>query len=469
MTMLEPARRHPAGPRLGWALGLAITALAPFAAAAAADGGALSQPPAPAAAPEPATQQAPEAERPFRLSLGLDSDFRHSSYLAFNTGYPYAASAQETVDPGSHLEVSNVQLRADYQPGPLLAAHLLFNGVNLDYRNPTSTDHPYDLAELWVRYGQETPVATVPSRAGAYVKVGKFDRPEKPLDRPLASYGLLDTAFNLFQDVGVEAGADLGRHFFAKAAFTEGNPLFVRDPGALAGDTPDILAGTPANLASGLVILYDSHVETFDWSHPETAGYLGWRIGDAAGANGVELMAWGRRRTLAAAADLPGSPLDADLAVFLGADGYPILPIHGNGKEEAGINLWAYQQGGGQIFGQWVYQKVAGLARSGFEIEGSQRVDLPLVLAAGGHQTSTYYAPALRYSRLHDAFPNLVPTPEPTLAWDWEKYDGGVRFGLWREIDLTLEYSYNRIFVTSHVVDSENEALATLRLRFDLL
>lgn len=482
MTTAAPARRHPiASPRALPLLALpalVLLAVLPAGHALAATTATTYQAPpsppnaiapaSPATSADSAEPAPPPAPPRFRFGVELDTNFRHSSDYYFYTHYPpLPGFTQETVDPGSHFEVSMVSLRADYQPSPLLEAHLLFNGVNLYYRNPTSTDHPYDLAELWVRYGRDTPVAAQPARPGAYLKLGKFDRPERNVDRPLVSYGLLDTAFNLFQDVGLEAGADLGPHFFAKAAFTEGNPLFVRDPGALAGDTPDLLTGTPgADLNSGLTILYDSHVETLDWSHPETAAYLGWRMGDTAGANGMELLLWGRRRTLAVSADLPGSPLGGDLAALTGPNGVPILPIHGDQKEEIGANFWAFQGDGLQVFAQYVYQRVAGLERAGLEVEGARRFELPLVLAAGGHQLFSWIAPALRYSRLHDAFPN-APTPEPTLAWDWEKYDGGIRLGLWHDIDLTLEYSYNRIFLTPQIVESVNEALATLRIRVD--
>jgi hypothetical protein len=177
------------------------------------------------------------------------------------------------------------------------------------------------------------------------------------------------------------------------------------------------------------------------------------------------VMAWGRRRTLAAAESIPGSPLAGDLAILSGPDGAPILPFHGDDKEETGLNVWLYRMNGMSLFGQYVYQRVAGLARDGIEIEGAWKIDLPLVLAAGGHQFLAWIAPAVRYSRLHNDFPNLFPTPEANLAWDWEKYDGGIRLGIWHDVDLTLEYSYNRIYVSPQVVDNENEALATVRIR----
>src|SRR5690348_15749767 len=112
-------------------------------AAAAATG------PAPAAVAEPAEaaepgepRQAPSPPKRFKLGIELVTNFRHSEDTDFERGPAYPL--EQTVDPGSHVEVSNVALLADYDPSPLWHAHLRFNGVNLYYRNPTSTDHQYD-------------------------------------------------------------------------------------------------------------------------------------------------------------------------------------------------------------------------------------------------------------------------------------------------------------------------------------
>jgi len=447
-----------------------VAAARPIGAA----GTALPEAPATAASPAVAlggqasqdADQPPPRPRRFKLGVELDANFRHSDDTRVASYYPYVR-AQETVDPGSHAEISNVALLADYDPSPLWHAHLRFNGVNLYYRNPTSTDHQYDLAELWVRFGRETGATVVPEQPGVYVKLGKFARPEREQERHLQSYGLVGTAFNLFEDAGLEVGADLGRHLFVKAAVSQGNPLFIRDTNALAGDTPDLLAYSaayPAKLNGGLTILYDTHVEHLDFAHPEVAGYLGWRLGEAGGASGLELMAWGRRRRLAASYDLPGSPLDGELAAFTPL-GTPILPFHGNGKQEVGADLRVFHASGLSLFAQIVDQLVAGLGRTGGEAEAAWKIELPLAWAVGGKQLFPFITPALRYSKLHNRFHNLARTPEPSLAWDWEKLDGGIRFGLWDGIDLTAEYSYNRTFLTSHLTQNENELLATLRIR----
>ncbi|MBV8202893.1 MAG: hypothetical protein JOZ15_19935, partial [Acidobacteria bacterium] len=430
---------------LGGALGLPVPgAVRPCRAQTAAAATAATPAVAPDSQASQDTGPPPPRPRRFKLGLELDANFRHSDDTRIASSYPNSpyypsVQAQETVDPGSHAEVSNVALLADYDPSPLWHAHLRFNGVNLYYRNPTSTDHPYDLAELWVRFGRETGAAVVPEQPGVYLKLGKFARPEREQERHFQSYGLVGTAFDLFEDAGVEAGADLGRHVFVKAALSQGNPLFIRDTNALAGDTPDLLASAaeyPAKLGGGLPILYDTHVEHLDFAHPEVAGYLGWRLGEPGGASGLELMAWGRRRRLAAGYDLPGSPLDGDLAVFAPL-GTPILPFHGNGKQEVGADLRAFHASGLSLFAEVVDQLAAGLGRTGVEAEAAWKIDLPLAWAAGGRQLFPFITPALRWSKLHNRFYNLASTPEPSLAWDWEKLDGGLRFGLWGGIDLT--------------------------------
>ncbi len=246
---------------------------------------------------------------------------------------------------------------------------------------------------------------------------------------------------------------------------SQGNPLFVRDPDALAGDQADLLrAGATARLNSGNTVLYDTHVEHLDFAHPEIAGYLGVRLGEPGGADGLELMAWGRRRKLATSVDLPGSPLGGDLAAFSPL-GSPIVPFRGDRKQEVGADLWLYLRGGVSLFAEYVNQTVAGLGRSGIEVEAAWKIELPLALAAGGRQLFPYVAPAVRGSKLHNRFDNVDPTPEASLAWDWQKLDAGVKIGLWSEIDLTVEYSYNRIFLAPQYYVPSNESLGTLRIR----
>ncbi|HEX2164587.1 MAG TPA: hypothetical protein VHM02_11615, partial [Thermoanaerobaculia bacterium] len=182
-----------------------------------------------------------------RLDWGFEvrSHFRESDENRFPVPFPFtpemlppgaAQGFMSTVDPGSHVEISAATLFLDAVWGPALAARLKVDVVDLYDRNPTSTDREVDLDEAWVRFGRETEPALLPERPGLYVKLGKMPKLERQDDRHLESYGLVSTAFNRFEDTGAELGLNLGRHVYVKATATQGNPVFLRDPNALAGD-----------------------------------------------------------------------------------------------------------------------------------------------------------------------------------------------------------------------------------------
>ena len=57
-----------------------------------------------------------------------------------------------------------------------------------------------------------------------------------------------------------------------------------------------------------------------------------------------------------------------------------------------------------------------------------------------------------------------VAYPALSVDWDWRKYDLGVRIGLLRDVDLTLEYSRHDMIVPTVGTLHPDEALATLRV-----
>ena len=71
----------------------------------------------------------------------------------------------------------------------------------------------------------------------------------------------------------------------------------------------------------------------------------------------------------------------------------------------------------------------------------------------------------MRYSKLDNHFQSPAVTPSPSFAWDWEKIDAGLRFGLISGTDLTVEYADNRFVLKSGAKRNNNELLATLRWR----
>ena len=376
--------------------------------------------------------------------------------------------ALATVDPGSHIELSTVTLHLDATWGDSLSAGLKLDFIDLYDRNPTSTDQEWDLDEAWLRFGREAEPALVPEDPGAYLKVGKFPKFERQDDRHLESYGLVSTAFNRFEDTGVELGVDLGRFAYVKASVTQGNPLFMRDPNALAGDNGlrDQLLGlrTP-ELGSGFVIPYDAEGEDLDTDGDAQVGVgVGLRFGRAGGEDGFELLAFGRRRDLAETVEFDGTLYGGDLDLLRGPANLFPFPLTGDQKEEVGGNVWLYL-GGFTLFAQYVDQDLGGLQRTGAEAELAWRFELPVGAALGGSQLFPSIQPAVRWSRLDPDFLPPAGGPTPSFAWEWEKIDWGVRLGIVEGIDLTAEFADHTITLVSGAKRSNDELLVTLRWR----
>jgi hypothetical protein len=421
----------------------------------------------------------PENLRP-RLSFGLEAkaNFRESEESRFAVPFDFPPSFlpvgetrgfEETVNAGSHFEVSAVTLLLDANWGDGLAGHGKIDFIDLYDRNPTSTDKKVDVDEAWIRFGIDPEPGALAPRWGMYLKVGKMPKFERQDDRHLESYGLVSTAFNRFEDAGVETGVSLGRHVYVKLSATQGNPVFMRDPNALAGDngTPALRQPNPdPELKTGVVILYDAEIEDLDTDGDlELGGGVGVRFADESGRNSVDVLAWGYQRTLAETVELEGTFYGGDLDLLNGPGNLFSLPVSGDEKREVGANLWLYL-GGFSLFAQFVDQEIAGLPRVGLEAEAAWRFDLPLVLAIGERQLFPWIAPAVRYSKLDNDFRNPARTPSPSLNWDWEKIDAGLRLGIFDGTDLTMEYADNAFILGSGAERENNEYLATLRWRY---
>ncbi|HKV12663.1 MAG TPA: hypothetical protein VJ725_31245, partial [Thermoanaerobaculia bacterium] len=169
-------------------------------------------------------------------------------------------------------------------------------------------------------------------------------------------------------------------------------------------------------------------------------------------------------RKLADTVELEGTFYGGDLDLLDGPGGLTPLPVTGDEKEELGANVWLYL-GGFCFFGQYVDQDLGGLGRTGIEGELSWRFDLPLVWAVDDRQLFIFIAPAVRYSKLDNDFRSHPLSPAPSLAWDWEKLDYGLRLGLFTGIDVTVEYADNAFILGSGAERENNELLSTLRWR----
>lgn len=406
-------------------------------------------------------------------SIEVKSHYRDSDENRFPltiAALPPELAQQElaTVDPGSHLEVSTATLYLDARWGESLAAAVKVDFIDLYDRNPTSTDREIDVDEAWLRFGRETDTAIVPERASGYLKVGKFPKLERQDDRHLESYGLVSNAFNRFEDMGLEAGADIGRHLYVKASLTQGNPVFMRDANALAGDNglaEQIQGLRDPELGSGFVFPYDAEVEDLDVDGElETGAALGVRFGAVGGPDGLEVMAWGYRRDLAETVQLEGTLYGGDLDLLRGPANLFPFPLTSVEKEELGANLWWYLRGF-TLFAQYVDQDLGGLERTGYEAEAAWRFDLPVRWSAGGRQLFPYVAPAVRFSRLDPDFLPPAGGPTPSFSWDWDKIDAGVRLGIVRGVDLTVEHAANTLTLLSGAELDNDEVLITLRWR----
>ncbi|HEX3528845.1 MAG TPA: hypothetical protein VH988_17435 [Thermoanaerobaculia bacterium] len=416
-----------------------------------------------------------------QLKWGLEAkmNYRRSEDNKFPVPFPFTPDQlpvgqtkgfEETVNAGSHIELSGVSLFLDGVWSESLKAHLKLDFISLYERNPTSTGTQTNVDEAWIQFGREGGHALLATHSGIYVRVGKMGKFERQNDRHLESYGLVSTAFNRIEDVGVEAGADLGQHFYVKGSYTSGNPVFMRDPNALAGDngTPEevqpLLPHPDPKLKTGVVILYDARVQDIDQKHPQTGLALGWRTADIEGRNGIDIMAWGRERKMAQDGTIQGSAYGTDIDLLNGPLDAFSFAIKNDRKREAGGNLWLYL-GGFSFFAQYVDQDLAGLPRTGLEAEASWSFDLPLVWSLGGQQLFPTLAPAVRYSMLDNKFRNPPVTPSPSFSWDWTKIDAGLRLGIVGATDLTVEYANNDFILASGAHRNNNEYLATLHWR----
>jgi hypothetical protein len=418
----------------------------------------------------------PAEEREPRVRIGFEgrAHFRDSEELALPSPFPFPpdflppgedTGFMSTVNPGSHLEISVLSLLVDATWSPALEAHAKLDFIRLHDRNPTSDGREISVDELWLRFGREAPTAVAGERLGAYAKVGKFGKFERQDDRHLESYGLLGTAFNFLEDVGVELGVDL-RNVYLKASLTQGNPLFFRDPNALAGDNgvDELREPNPVrNLGTGFPILYDAAVEDLDVDGDLELGLgLGFRLGGEVARSRADVLLWSYSRELADTVDIDGTFYGGDLDLLLGPGNQFPLPVSGNDKEEVGANVWIYS-GPFSFFGQYADQEVAGLDRTGYEAELAWSFKLPRWKAGGGRQLLPYIQPAVRFSHLEPEFSGGSPLyPAPSVRWEWDKWDVGMRLGIVPGVDLTAEWADNT-FVVRDRDESMSELLLTLR------
>jgi hypothetical protein len=372
----------------------------------------------------------------------------------------------QTVDPGSHVELSVANVQFDVAYGDFLGARAKIHLTDKYRRNPTSDDRMIDADELFLRVGTKPELLERPAGTSYFAQIGKFPKMERQPLRLLESYGLNATTFNRFEDTQLMAGGTVGRNLYWRVQLSNGNPVFFRDYNALAGDngTDERRPPNPQpKLNSGFPTLYDAEVEdlVINTSHMELGEGLGYRWQRADGRLGFDAILYHYRRELADAVDLTGTFYKGDLALLDGVGGIG-LPFRGDTKQE-----W-----GGRVYGEWhnltvigqaTKQNLAGLYRRGYELEAGYSFPLNFGPRIGGESLVQFIQPAGRVSGIKTYFRGPSTFVAPSVWWPWSKYDGGVRVGFAKGIDLTVEYSDHSI--TAARKFNMRETLVTVRWR----
>jgi hypothetical protein len=406
-----------------------------------------------------------------RVSTELKANLRWSQDDRLPLAFPFPPDfvppgepnvALQTADPGTSLEVSKATLFLDAELPRSISAHVKIDFIDLYDRNPTSTDRWVDVDELWFRFGTKQGSLEPLSGTSLYALVGKAPKFERQPFRRLESYGLVSTAFNRFPDLQVQVGGSIGTRVYFFGQVSNGNPLFMRDPNALAGDNGTAEPPDPEpDLHSGFPIVYHAEVEDLEIDgHPEYGGGAGVRFVSPDLSRGFDLLGFYYRTRLSKEARLHGTFYEGDLDILDGA-GEISLPIEGDEREEYGGNLDA-RLGGFSAFAQVVSEESAGLKHLGYEIEAGLR--LVLGDPADPADLIPVIQPAVRFSHLEHDFAAPRGFVAPSFAWDWDKWDFAQRVTIVKRLDLTLEYAYHDITASRRI--QHDEALATLRLKF---
>jgi hypothetical protein len=413
----------------------------------------------------PAVAQTDKNLWDFRYRTELRADYRWSDDESHPSPFAPANPAfnLRTPDPGSHVELNVADLQLDAEYGDWLGLRAKVHVEAKHRRNPTSTDRQVDADELYVRIGPYPEILVRPNGTTVFLQAGKAPRMERQPVRLLESYGLAATAFNRFEDTQVRVGGTIGRSLYWRVEVANGNPLFFRDPNALAGDngTDAEIRGERSDFGNGFPILYNAESEDlfFNTENVQTGVAIGYRWQREDQTAGFDAIAFHYSRDLADRADLTGTNYGGDLDLLV-LDELPGvsprgLTLDGRKKTETGARVYA-EWHAATVIAQYTAQTIAGNDRSGWELEAGYRIPLNL-----GWVESIQ--PAVRASAIENDFGPIAGFPAPSIWWNWEKYDAGVRVGLKRGVDVTAEY-------TTHEVESRfplnlREALVTVRWR----
>ncbi|HVG25633.1 MAG TPA: hypothetical protein VND45_15860 [Thermoanaerobaculia bacterium] len=392
----------------------------------------------------------------------LRADYRWSDDERHPVPFPPGAFLR-TPDPGHHAELNVADLQLDGGYGEMFAARAKVHFQAMHRRNPTSTDRQIDADELYVRFGPKPELLDRPERTSFFVQAGKFPKMERQPVRLLESYGLAATSFNRCEDVQVLTGGTVGRNFYWRVQAANGNPLFFRDANALAGDngTERELRGEKTEFGSGFPILYNAETEDlfFRTDHVQWGEALGYRWQREDQSAGFDAIVFHYQREMADREELTGTKYGGDLDLLVLDELPDVTPrgltLDGRDKTEYGARVYA-EWHAATFIAQFTQQTLAGNERHGWEVEAGYRIPLDL-----GPVESIQ--PAVRASAIRNDFGPVAGFPAPSIWWNWDKVDGGVRVGLKRGLDVTVEYTQHH--VASRLPLKLREALVTVRWR----
>lgn len=411
----------------------------------------------------------------WKEKLEIRTNYRDSHEERFPLKFPFPAGFlpvgqtvgfEQTVDGGHHLELSVVDLHLDLGYGKNFLAHAKLRGVDLYKQNPTSTDRKFDADELYLRFGQKPEVLARPLRTTLFFQIGKAPKMERQPVRLLESYGLASTAFNRLEDVQAMAGGTFGRNVYWRFQASNGNPMFFRDTNALAGDNgiPELLEKNPdPRYKSGFPILYNAKVTSLalKGDHLQLGQGVGYRWQRDDESAGLDILLFHYKRTMADHVTLFGTFYGGDLDLLTDPfnNGPPFV---GRNKEETGGRLFA-EWGGLTANAQFTKQDIAGLHRQGWELETGYEFRFHRQPAAGSGLLFPSIQPALRLSGLENRFRGPDVFVAPSIWWNWIKFDYGVRIGLTKYSDITVERAKHNVTAPRKL--NLDETLVTWRIR----
>jgi hypothetical protein len=419
-----------------------------------------------------------EEPKPFKFGGEVKLNFRNSADAEAAVETPFPPSFlrpgetqvfERTVAKGSSLELQNLAITGEGDLMSGVSAKFELHFLDLYNRNSTSEDDRVFVREAWLKFHQDGETPRADEEPLFYLLAGQAPRFSKERFRRLESYGLWGTAVGRFEERQIQTGGAIGKYAYWRLSIASSNPLFFRDPNALAGDngTSNRVAGNnhPV-LESGFPILYDAKAQDLTFDHPVEWGFGGGaRVLDAdhGEKQRLDILGWGFRRKLADSVPLRGTYYFGDIKLLTGVP-FP-LPVTSHDKIEWGANVeWSH--GGIRVFGQGVHQDIAGLVRKGYEIEAGYVFDTHGLFLLGESPAINWIQPVLRVSSISNDFETPDEFPAPSVGWDWKKYDIGVRVGIVRNIDLTAEFERNSAKLEYGGTIHPDEALVTLRIGF---